>query len=138
MKATFEEIWEKEYDALDSTCMDKFRKTGNVNQWLMKFWQLAAGNYTVRRDSFAYCYHVKEYNYPDLCRDIPSQKHNMICINDTAETTDFEVKKQGVIDAFENFCLKNQLLSCNFSLFNLHFAVSVKLPRHKPYTKGVI
>lgn len=81
--------------------MDKFRKTGNVNQWLMKFWQLAAGNYTVRRDSFAYCYHVKEYNYPDLCRDIPSQKHNMICINDTAETTDFEVKKQGVIDAFE-------------------------------------
>ena len=48
-----------------------------------------------------YCYHVKEYNYPDLCRDIPSQKHNMICINDTAETTDFEVKKQGVIDAFE-------------------------------------
>ena len=101
MKATFEEIWEKEYDALDSTCMDKFRKTGNVNQWLMKFWQLAAGNYTVRRDSFAYCYHVKEYNYPDLCRDIPSQKHNMICINDTAETTDFEVKKQGVIDAFE-------------------------------------
>lgn len=81
--------------------MDKFRKTGNVNQWLMKFWQLAAGNYTVRRDSFAYCYHVKEYNYPDLCRDIPLQKHNMICINDTAETTDFEVKKQGVIDAFE-------------------------------------
>lgn len=81
--------------------MDKFRKTGNVNQWLMKFWQLAAGNYTVRRDSFAYCYHVKEYNYPDLCRDIPSQKHNMICINDTSETTDFEVKKQGVIDAFE-------------------------------------
>ena len=36
-----------------------------------------------------------------MCRDIPSQKHNMICINDTAETTDFEVKKQGVIDAFE-------------------------------------
>ena len=74
MKATFEEIWEKNTMRWILPVWINSEKTGNVNQWLMKFWQLAAGNYTVRRDSFAYCYHVKEYNYPDLCRDIPSSK----------------------------------------------------------------
>ncbi|MBQ3969978.1 MAG: Stealth CR1 domain-containing protein [Clostridia bacterium] len=101
LKSTFEEVWDKEFEILDQTCCDKFRKTGNVNQWLMKYWQLASGNFEVRRDSFALCYHVKEYNYQALLNDIPSQKHNMICINDTADTLDFENKKQGVIEAFE-------------------------------------
>ena len=100
LKATFEELWEKEFEILDSTCKDKFRKTGNVNQWLMKFWQLASGNFVVRRDSFALCYHVKEYNYLKLLDDIPSQKHCMICINDTADTLDFDGKKEGVNAAF--------------------------------------
>ena len=97
----FEVHWEKEFDILDKTCTDKFRKTGNVNQWLMKYWQLAEGNFVVRRDKFAFCYHVKEYNYEQMCRDIPAKKHQMICINDTADTTNFEEKKQGVISAFE-------------------------------------
>lgn len=101
LKSTFEEVWDKEFEILDSTCKDKFRQTGNVNQWLMKFWQLAAGNFVVRSDSFALCYHVKEYNYQKLLDDIPSKKHCMICINDTADTLDFESKKDGVNTAFE-------------------------------------
>ena len=101
LKSVFEEIWEKEYETLDDTSSCKFRKKGNVNQWLMKFWQLADGNFEVRKDSFAYCYHIKEYNFNDLVKDIPSQKHKMLCINDTSETVDFEVKKQKVIEAFE-------------------------------------
>lgn len=101
LKSTFNEVWEKEFDVLDCTSSDKFRKTGNVNQWLMKFWQLASGNFVVRKDSFALCYHLKEYNYQKLLSDIPSQKHKMLCINDTAETFDFEIKKQGVREAFE-------------------------------------
>ena len=101
LKATFEEVWEKEFEKLDKTCSHKFRKEGDVNQWVMKFWQLASGNFVVRRDSFALCYHVKEYNYEKLLNDIPSRKHEMICINDTAETYDFEQKKEGVKTAFE-------------------------------------
>lgn len=101
LKSVFEEIWEKEFEALDSTCSDKFRRAGNVNQWLMKFWQLASGNFVVRKDSFAYCYHLKDTNYNEMLSDIPSQRFKMICINDTPNITEFEVKKQGVIEAFE-------------------------------------
>ena len=101
LRSTFETLWEKEYDILDTTCSHKFRRSGDVNQWLMKFWQLASGNFSVRRDKFAYCYHVKEENYTQLLSDIPSKKHCMLCINDTSETKDFEAKKEGVKAAFE-------------------------------------
>ena len=101
LKSTFEELWTKEAAVLDATCCDKFRKTGNVNQWLMKYWQLASGCFTVRRDSFALCYHVNESYFQDLLKDIPSKKHNMICINDTAQTDDFDKKVQDVKNAFQ-------------------------------------
>ncbi len=100
-KSTFNTLWEQEADVLNTTCSHKFRRTGDVNQWLMKYWQLASGEFTVRRDSFAYCYHVKDENYTQLLRDITSQKHCMLCINDTSETNDFEEKKEGVKKAFE-------------------------------------
>ncbi len=101
LKSTFEELWEKEPETLETTCSHKFRKSSDVNQWLMKFWQLASGNFEVRRDSFAYCYHVKEENFKALMQDIPSKKHCMLCINDTSETLDFENKKAKVIEAFD-------------------------------------
>ncbi len=101
LKKTFETVWKKEGEVLDRTCCDKLRQIGNVNQWLMKFWQLAEGNFEVRRDSFAYCYHIKEDNYAALLEDIPSMRHRMICINDTADTLDFETKKEGVREALQ-------------------------------------
>ena len=101
LKTTYEQMWQREPEILDRTSRDKFRKPGNVNQWLMKFWQLASGEFEVRRDSFGYCYHIKESNYKQLLEDIPSGRHCMMCINDTAETTDFETKKEEVKAALE-------------------------------------
>lgn len=101
MKSSFESVWAAEYDILDSTCTDKFRRTGNVNQWAMKFWQLAAGQFEPRRDRFAYCYHLNDENYEALLEDITAGRHCMLCINDTAQTTEFEKKKQGVAAAFD-------------------------------------
>ncbi len=101
LKSTYNTVWEKAFDTLDTTCHNKFRTPGDVNQWVMKFWQLASGNFKVRKDSFALCYHLKENNYQKLLDDIPSKNHCMICINDTADTLDFEGKKEGVKQAFE-------------------------------------
>ncbi len=101
LKSTFETVWEKEFEALDETCSHRFRKSGDLNQWVMKFWQQAEGNFEVRSEKFAYCYHVKESNFGALCRDIPSGKHSMLCINDTAKTRNFEDKKQKLNEVFE-------------------------------------
>ena len=101
LKSTFETVWEKEFETLDETCRHKFRKTGDVNQWVMKFWQLADGKFNVRKDNFVRCYHVKERNFKWLCQDLKNKEHRIVCINDNAKTFDFEEKKQTVIDIFE-------------------------------------
>lgn len=101
LKSTFSEIWTKEYDTLDATCRHKFRQVGDVNQWVVKFWQLAEGNFAVRKNDFAYCYNVRDDNIKALCSDIISKKRAMLCINDNSKTVDFDEKKQAVIQAFE-------------------------------------
>ncbi len=93
LKSTFNTVWAKEFELLDQTCSHRFRKQGDLNQWVMKFWQLAEGNFEVRREKFAYCYHVKESNFEKLLKDIPSGRHSLLCINDTAKTKNFEDKK---------------------------------------------
>lgn len=96
LKSTFNKVWEEEFEILDKTCSHKFRKTGDVNQWVMKFWQLADGKFNVRPDDFARCYHVKKSNYKAMCRDLRRGTHPMICINDNARTFHFEAKKKQV------------------------------------------
>lgn len=100
LKSNFVEVWEREYDTLHTTCQHKFRKNTDVNQWVIKFWQMAKGEITVRSDKFGYCYHVKETNFERLCKDIKAGSRRMLCINDTSNTHDFETKKQRVIEAF--------------------------------------
>ena len=100
-KSTFEEVWEKEFEILDETCSHRFRKNGDVNQWVFKYWQIAKGDVSVRSWRFSECYHVKEDNFEDLLNTISSGKCKMLCINDTSKTTDFEDKKERVKKAFE-------------------------------------
>ena len=100
LKSNFDEVWEKEYETLDETCSHRFRKNTDVNQWVVKFWQMAKGEVAVRRDDFAYCYHVKESNFERLCKDIPSGRRKMLCINDTSKTIDFDTKVKRVKEAF--------------------------------------
>ena len=102
LKSTFSEVWAKEFELLDETCSHRFRKSGDLNQWVMKFWQLAEGNFEVRSEKFAYCYHVKESNFAKLLADIPSGKHSLLCINDTARTKYFEDKKAKLKEVLED------------------------------------
>jgi hypothetical protein len=102
LKSTFETIWREEYDILHKTCSDKFRQKTNVNQWLIKFWQLAEGNYVPRTHKIGKCFHIQELYFEDMCKAVRNGNHQMICINDTAKTANFDDKKQKVIEAFES------------------------------------
>jgi len=104
LKQTFEEVWDKYYDILDKTCSDKFRQESNVNQWLMKYWQLCMGNYAVRPANTGNAFHVSEENFKEVCRAVYHQQYKLICINDTPRTVDFEHKKDVL-----NACFKKIL-----------------------------
>lgn len=100
LKTTLNEVWNKEYEILDATCNDKFRSKRNVNQWLFKFWQLASGNFEPRSTKFGLAFHLKNYPNEKLKRAIETNQYGMICINDTAKTTDFEKHKKMVKESF--------------------------------------
>lgn len=90
LKETFEEIWEKEYKKLDSTCSDKFRTSDNVNQWLALWWQIAGGKfvpYVV--DNLVM--KISEETIDILCDTIENGRHAMVCINDPDEEIGFEM-----------------------------------------------
>ncbi len=101
LKSTFKEVWEAEPEVLDETCRCKIRSSTNVNQWLFKFWQLASGNFYPRRNNIGRAYHIKDKNIYGLLDVIKNGSMDMLCINDTDKTVNFEEKKQLVIQAFE-------------------------------------
>ncbi len=103
LKSTFETVWGLEEETLNATCSDKFRTKSNVNQWLMKFWQLASGNFIPISPKHGKCFHIKPDTFPKALDAIEHGTYKMICVNDTIETEDFEKQKQQVLDAFEKW-----------------------------------
>ncbi|MCR5468029.1 MAG: Stealth CR1 domain-containing protein [Lachnospiraceae bacterium] len=101
VKSTFEKVWAEEGEVLDATCMDKFRTKSNCNQWLMKFWQLAEGNFDVRSRDFGKCFHIKDRTFPSALKAIREGQYPLICLNDTIYTSNFEKQKEEAIKAFQ-------------------------------------
>ena len=84
-KKTFEEVWDKEYEILDNTCMHKFRETTDVNQWVMKEWQIASGNFEVRSHKFGKTFYIDRDGFKivsEASNYIIKQKGKMISVND--------------------------------------------------------
>jgi hypothetical protein len=102
LKSTFQDVWDKEGEILDTTCRCKFRSATNVNQWLMKYWQLASGKFYPRKKKIGRCYHMKGNNISEMLSSIRTGKDGMICVNDTVETTHFAEKKKLIQQAFES------------------------------------
>lgn len=101
LKSTLEEVWDKEYEILNETCLDKFRSKRNVNQWLFKYWNLASGNFYPRTSKFGKAFHLKDKISNGLKDAIENKTMYMVCINDTAKTTNFEEHKKKVNESFQ-------------------------------------
>lgn len=101
LKSTLEEVWTAAADILDETSKDKFRSKQHVNQWLFKYWQLAAGTFEPKTIRDGRCYHLRDKGVENLCQSIRENRYKLICINDTDQTTDFEMKKEQIKQAFE-------------------------------------
>lgn len=103
LKKSYDEIWEKEIEILERTCSHRFRnfKT-DVNQWVIKEWQIAKGNFTPREitsSKFYTIYNEKDAN--NVAHDLKNHKYNMVCINDhiiNEESNAMDV----IVDAFED------------------------------------
>ena len=99
LKSTFDSVWAAEPKVLNEICTHKFRDyNSDVNQWLMRYWQLCEGKFIPISPKRGVCYR-------DVCKDalfeIRRQSYYMICINDNSET-DFNLHKRELLNAFES------------------------------------
>ena len=95
-KSTFETVLDHIPDELFETCMHRFRSPQDLSIWLMRYWNLAAGNFIPHEMPGKYF----EIGNPDLVPFIRNQKGKMVCCNDVRDGLDFETEKRRLAEAF--------------------------------------
>ena len=101
LKTTYKTVWKAEPEVLDATCMHKFRTRDDVNQWLLKSWQLCSGNFTPtklkRRGALIdFEKNATESEIKKCINIINNQKCKLICINDGDTVTHYDHIKKTV------------------------------------------
>ncbi len=100
LKSSFDEVWSKEYDVLNTTCDHKFRNILDVNQWLIEDWQIASGKFCPRNVNIGKLFMISDSNQ-DMLDAIKKRKYKMICLNDDENIQDFDQVKMDIQKAFE-------------------------------------
>lgn len=101
LKSTFDEVWKKEYKVLDETCQCKLRNNyTNINQWTIKYWQLASNNFIPRSPKIGKFYEISD-NVKEIQSIILNKKYKLICLNDSIEIKNFDKIKEELKETFE-------------------------------------
>lgn len=101
LKSTFESVWSKEPDILDTVCKNKFRTINDVNQYLMREWQFVTGMYEpTNMLKYTRYFSLFPEQLESLSKTITNQERKLICIND-AKVDDFDSTKQTINEAFK-------------------------------------
>lgn len=102
LKSTFSEVWKKEFDLLDATCKRKFRDFKvDVNQWIMKDWQIASGNFAPRSIKAGKLIAIRSIDdakqYAGLIESIATP---MVCVNDHVTDKSYREAAEIIKNAF--------------------------------------
>ena len=106
-KSSFEKIWNLEGDYLDSVCMNRFRSPLDLNQWLVRYWEFATGEFEpVDNTRFCKYYEFGEDDEPlkNMCKAIVDRERAVLVLNDTLpddRNDRFDDYKLALKDAFE-------------------------------------
>ncbi len=112
-KSIFERVWSENQELLENTCKCRFRCDSNINQYVMRYTQLADGAFDpINPFRTSFCNTgisgMALEAYLDVIR---TQSKQMICINDD-EIENFDEVKEKTLDAFES-------ILCEKSTFEL-------------------
>lgn len=100
LKSTYETVWSLDPELLHNTCLNKFRQLGDVNQYIMSYYNICMGNFSPRSAAFGKCYSVGNKN-EELYRDILKGLHKTICINDHEQIENFQKERDILISIYE-------------------------------------
>lgn len=100
LKRTFSEVWIEEKELLEKTCKNKFRTDRDVSQWLMRYWQLAKGEFVpdwLNKGQFF----VIQKEDDAIKKALLNQTCKMVCLSDDIEHVDFEKEQTFLAACFE-------------------------------------
>ncbi|MGO2083605.1 Stealth CR1 domain-containing protein [Vagococcus sp.] len=80
LKSTYIKLWDLEYELLDKTSKHKFREMTDVNQWLLKYWNIETGNFIPRKSSFGVAYSIDKTD--KISKTFNKKRKKVICLND--------------------------------------------------------
>lgn len=100
LKSTFTDVWDKEGEMLNTVCKNKFRTKDDVNQYLMRYWQLASGNFSPRKPSFGKNITLST-NICLIEKYITDNKTKLLCINDDPNIENIQEYEKKLLDIFK-------------------------------------
>ena len=101
LKSSFIKVWDEEYDVLDNSSRSKFRSREDVNDWLIRQWQIMSGDFSPR--NWDYGLMVNAANTDEVIKMLKKPKKcHMICINDTIDVKDYNLCKYSINSALND------------------------------------
>ncbi len=86
LKSTFSEVWAAEPSLLAEVSSHRFRMDMDVNQYLMRYWQLAKGAFAPYPKSGQH-YSLHNCNFEKITSDIRANGYKTLCLNDSEIVT---------------------------------------------------
>lgn len=90
LKSTFEDVWEKNHNELETTAQNRFRAVSDINQYVFQLWQIYTGKFTPKSIKKVGRFLNLSDNNKELFDCIDNQKVNEICVNDSDLSIDYE------------------------------------------------
>ena len=100
LKSTFEEVWEAVPDVLNDTCTRRFRSREDVNQYLIRYWQMCSGRFVPRKPRSDYVT-IGSVSAEDIGRKLTDPKCCTVCVNDDPMSFSFEEEKEKLQAVFQ-------------------------------------
>lgn len=83
------DVISKNEESYEKTMKDRFRSTNDITIWLVRYYALVQGEFSVRSPRVGKIYDMLD-KFPEIIDDLTKQKHKMIVINDNSDIDDVQ------------------------------------------------
>ena len=100
LKSTFETVWGKAYTRLNYASKQKFRTWSDHTEWLMRYWQLASGQFVpyVRQGGQAISLDLEKEKIKET---LLSTQNRVVCLNEGERSVDYLSRRAYLKNLFE-------------------------------------
>ncbi len=100
LKSTFDEVWNRYPEALDSSCRNRFRSREDINHYIFRYWHLAKGDFEPAKPNCAYLT-IGEDDASAVEDALQNKKYKVVCVNDDPSGLNFAEGQKRFKEIFE-------------------------------------